>query len=162
MEFSRMQFAQWVLERNLEWVSAADVKAGTIFAIDAAMLGALAAFYQAADANARTPLEMLLSVAAAVCALISIFCVGRCVLPQTKGPKNSLIFFDCIKTAEHASYADSIRGASHAQLLDDCVAQIHRNAEIACQKFAWVHAALIWTFVAMPLWVAALIGIVAE
>jgi hypothetical protein len=68
MEFSRMQFAQWVLERNLEWVSAADVKAGTIFAIDAAMLGALAAFFQAADANARTPLEMLLSVAAAVCA----------------------------------------------------------------------------------------------
>src|SRR6187402_1742102 len=102
MDSFRMPFAQWVLERNLEWVSAADVKAGTIFAIDAAMLGALAAFFQAADADARTQAEILLSVSAAVCGLLSIFCVGRCVLPQTNGPKNSLIFFDCIKNEEHA------------------------------------------------------------
>jgi hypothetical protein len=162
MEFSRVQFAQWVLERNLEWVSAADVKAGTIFAIDAAMMGALAAFFQSAGADARTQAEILLSVSAAVCGLLSIFCVARCVLPQTKGPKNSLVFFDCIKTADQQSFAEAFRAASDTQLLDDCVAQIHRNAEIACQKFAWVHAALIWTFIAMPFWVAALIAIVAE
>ena len=124
MEKKKMKYAQWLLERNLDWVAAADVKAGTIFTIDAAMLGALAAFYQSANADARTQAEILFSVTAAVCALLSIFCIGRCVLPQTKGPKNSLIFFDCIKAADQSSYAESIRAATDAQLLDDCVALV--------------------------------------
>lgn len=35
----RLKAAQWVLERNLAWVAAAEVKVGVIVAIDTAMLG---------------------------------------------------------------------------------------------------------------------------
>lgn len=33
----RLQIAQWILERNLAWIAAAEVKVGVIVAIDVAM-----------------------------------------------------------------------------------------------------------------------------
>ena len=47
-------------------------------------------------------------------------------------------------------------GASVDQLLSDCLAQIHRNAEIACEKFKWVRAGMFWSFVAVLPWIVAL------
>jgi len=41
-EVERLRVAQWVLERNLGWIAASEVKAGVVVAIDTAMFGALA------------------------------------------------------------------------------------------------------------------------
>lgn len=37
----RLKFAQWVLERNLSWIAASDVKTGVVVAVDTAMLAGL-------------------------------------------------------------------------------------------------------------------------
>lgn len=42
----RLQTAQWVLERNLAWIAAAEVKVGVIVAIDTAMLGGAGCYVQ--------------------------------------------------------------------------------------------------------------------
>lgn len=49
-----LQTAQWVLERNLGWIAAAETKVGVVVAIDTAMLGGLGAAFSGAETAART------------------------------------------------------------------------------------------------------------
>jgi len=55
IEKERIITAQWVLERNLAWIAAAEVKVGVVVAINTAMLGGLGASYGAVDKAAHTP-----------------------------------------------------------------------------------------------------------
>lgn len=41
----KLSSAQWILERTLGWIAAAEIKVGAITAIDVAMLTALGAFF---------------------------------------------------------------------------------------------------------------------
>jgi hypothetical protein len=78
------------------------------------------------------------------------------VLPRTDGPKTSFVFFGKIVKHNSADYSDQFKRADDAALLQDCLDQIHRNAEIACDKFRWVRNAMVWSFVAVLPWCAAL------
>jgi hypothetical protein len=42
-EKERLEIARWVLERNLAWIAASEIKIGVIVAIDTALLGSLGA-----------------------------------------------------------------------------------------------------------------------
>lgn len=150
----RLSFAQWILERNLHWVGAAEVKTGVIVALNTAMLGGLAAAFSAA--GERTAWANFFSIASAACLLIALFCAAMSVLPRTDGPPTSFVFFGKIVKNSRADYVDSFKRASSAAFLDDCLEQIHRNAEIACDKFRWVRNAMMWSFVAVLPWVAAI------
>lgn len=153
----RLQAAQWILERNLGWIGAAEVKTGVIVAIDTAMLGVLATAFGATSADQRTAWIYVLTMAATFVLGIAIYSAGRVVLPALGGPPSSLIFFGRI--AEFGSpqrYAEAFRKASVSELTDDFLAQIHRNAEIARDKFRWVRASMLWSFIAILPWLAAL------
>lgn len=154
----RLSLAQWILERNLHWVSAAEVKTGVIVALNTAMLGGLAAAFSAADD--RSSWENLFSIASAICLLISLFCAAMSVLPRTDGPPSSYVFFGKIAKNSRADYVDLFKRADHSVLLDDCLEQIHRNAEIACDKFRWVRNAMAWSFAAVLPWIGALACVV--
>jgi hypothetical protein len=155
-ESDRLKLAHWILERNLHWIAASEVKLGVVVAVDTAMLGGLAAAFSAADAACRTPWAVLCTVVAAVCLGCGVFCAAMAVLPRVTGPPTSFIFFGgIVKRAAH-EYAEAFRKASVDQLLSDCLAQIHRNAEIACEKFQWVRAGMFWSFAAVLPWIASL------
>ncbi len=49
----RLAIAQWVLERHLAWIAAAEVKVGVIVALDTALLGGLAAAFGVSEISAR-------------------------------------------------------------------------------------------------------------
>lgn len=83
------------------------------------------------DCNCR-----LLDIAALVCAAMA-------VIPRVAEPGESLIFFGRIAAKDNWRYADAIRDASEAELLRDCAMQIHRNAQIACEKHMWVRRAMV-------------------
>ena len=155
-EKERHEYAQWILERNLHWISAAEVKAGAIVAIDTAMLGALAASFSASPSTDHTAWANLFSFVAAGLLLISVFCSAMSVLPRTDGPPNSFVFFGKIVKRTAADYTDAFRRATISSLLDDCLDQVYRNAEICCTKFKWVRAAMMWSFASLIPWVAAL------
>lgn len=152
----RMQLSQWILERNLHWIAAADVKIGVVVALDTAMLGTLAAAFSALPAAQRTTWAYLFSVLAACFLVAALICARMSVLPRTEGPKSSFIFFGRIAEHNAPDYAEAFKKASEDDLLNDCLAQVHRNAQIACDKHAWVRAGMMWSFGAVAPWALAL------
>lgn len=161
-EKERLLVAQWVLERNLTWVAAAEVKVGVIVAIDTALLGSVGAAYAGADAVARTAWAYLWAIGAGVAAAVGIFCAAMAVLPRLDGPAKSLVFFGRIGTLDQAEYCEKFKNASDVQLLEDWTAQIHRNAQIACDKFSWVRASMYWSFISVLPWFAAILTLLRK
>lgn len=152
----RMTTAQWVLERQLAWIAAAEVKVGFTVAIDTALLGGLAAAFSAAEPAARTLWAYLWVFSAAGAAVIAIFCAAMTVLPRTKGPNRSMLFFAPVAALEASTYQERFRKATDEELLDDWTAQVHRNSQIACDKYLWVRKAMLWSFFGSMPWLAAI------
>ena len=152
----KLEHAKWIFESHLHWISASEVKAGAIAAIDTAMLGALAAAFSAFPSIEHLDWANLSSFFAAACLLIAIFCTAMSVLPRTNGPPNSFVFFGKIVERTAADYFDAFRRADGNAFLDDCIDQVYRNAEIACSKFRWVRNAMMWSFAALPPWAISL------
>jgi hypothetical protein len=159
--FSRLEHAKWVLERNLGWIAAAEVKAGTISAFDAALLGLLVALYAEHGWGVNRVDRVLAFAATAFFLLMAIYCVAACIIPRTAGPGRSLIYFGCVKSQALSDYDLALRSASEEELLDDCIAQVHRNAEIACEKYDWAKAATLWTLVGAVSWVLAVVACIS-
>lgn len=153
----RLQVAQWVLERNLAWITAAEVKVGVIVAIDTAMLGGLGAAFSASDAAVRTAWAYVWVVGATVALAGGLFCAAMAVLPRVNGPAKSLVFFGRIGKLDEAGYVEQFKKAADGQLLEDWAAQIHRNGQIACEKFAWVRTSMFWSFLSVLPWFLAII-----
>lgn len=153
---TRLRLAQWILERNLSWIAAAEVKTAVIVGINTGMLGAVVASFSAAAPSSRTAWAYLFTIVSVLCLGLGVFCASMSVLPRLTGPRSSFIFFGRIAQSSEADYAGSFRNAADSQLLDDCLAQIHRNAEIARDKFGWVRSGMAWSFAGVMPWVAAL------
>lgn len=159
-ETERLQTAQWVLERNLAWIAAAEVKVGVIVAIDTAMLGGLGAAFSAAVGAVRTQWAWLFTIAATICLGVGLFCAAMAVLPRVTGPAQSLLFFGRVGPCADVEYIEAFKKVTHADLLEDWMTQIHRNAQIACDKFAWVRKSMLWSFLSVLPWFPAIITLV--
>lgn len=148
----RLDLAQWVFERNLGWIHAAEVKVGVIVAINTAMLGGLGAALGASTSAMRTEWASIFAVAAAVSLASGIVCAAMVVLPRLNGPETSLLYFGKVGVLQDRFYIDQFKQAPESDLLADCLAQIHRNAQIAIEKYAWVRVAMAWSFLAVLPW----------
>lgn len=153
----RLQTAQWVLERNLGWIAAAEVKVGVIVAIDTGMLGGLGAAFSGSDAVTRTHWAWVFTIITTICLGSALVSAAMAVLPRVTGPSKSLLFFGRIGPCADVDYIESFKSASLDVLLTDWMAQIHRNAQIACEKFRWVSRGMFWSFMAMLPWFAAIL-----
>lgn len=151
----RLLIAQWVLERNFSWIAAAEVKVGVIVAIDTALLGSLGAAFSSSDAAVRTAWAYVWTIGAGAAAAAGLFCAAMVVLPRLNGPVKSLVFFGRVAALDEPEYVQRFKNASDKQLLEDWTTQIHRNAQIACNKFAWVRASMYWSFISVVPWIAA-------
>lgn len=159
-EAERLQTAQWVLERNLAWIAAAEVKVGAIVAIDTAMLGGMGAAFSATDVKMRTYWAVLFTLAAAILLAGGLITAAMTVIPRVKGPAKSLLFFGRIGEVAEPDYIDAFKAATVQQLLEDWSAQIHRNAQIARDKFKLVRQAMVWSFLAILPWFAAIVTLI--
>jgi len=153
----RLQTAQWVLERNLTWIAAAEVKVGVIVAIDTAMLGGLGASFSATDEVTRTAWAWLFTIGAVIALGSALFCVAMAMLPRVNGPEKSLLFFGRVGACADVDYVERFKKATDAEFLEDWAAQIHRNAQIACDKFSWVRMSMWWSFLSVMPWFAAIV-----
>lgn len=151
----RLATAQWILERNLAWIAAADAKVAIIVTINTAMLGGLAGTFGWSDAH-RTCWAYAAGIVALLLSGAGVFCAAMAMFPRTDGPKQSLLFSVPVAGMALADYQDALKGKDDEHLLDDWAGQIHRNAEIAKKKFGWVRLAMIWSFLGVPAWTAAI------
>lgn len=158
----QIKFAQWILERNLGWIAVAEVKAGFIVAIDSAMLGALATAFSGLEACERTAWANIITCIAGAFLIIGVICSAMAVLPRLNGPRSSNIFFGgiCKKTA--LDFESEFMACHQEDLLKDCLAQIHRNGEIARDKFSWVKCGMLWSFASILPWLASLAMLVKD
>lgn len=153
-ESDRLHMAQWILERQIGWITSADAKVGIVVAIQAAMVGALAATYGSAKQPGGSAL--FLSGFALLISVVSLVCAALALFPKTDGPASSLIFFGKIAALTREEYVSRLGSVGEAELLADCAQQIHRNAEIAGGKHGHVKRAMIWGFASIAPWVLAI------
>lgn len=158
----RLQVAQWVLERNLAWIAGAEIKVGIIVAINTAMLGGLGVAFSASDAAGRTSWAYVWTVGATVALASGLFCAAMAVLPRVSGPAKSLVFFGRVGQLGEDEYVERFKNATDWELLEDWSAQIHRNAQIACDKFSWVRKSMWWSFLSVLPWFPAIITLLKK
>ncbi|MDR5752152.1 MULTISPECIES: Pycsar system effector family protein [unclassified Caballeronia] len=151
----RLLFSQWVLERNLGWIAAAEIKVGVVTTMGIAMLGGLAAAFGAAAV--KSPWVYAATSTAAFLVIVALVCAAMAVIPRVAGPAESLIFFGRIAVKDNWRYADALRDATDDELFRDCAMQIHRNAQIACEKHIWVRRAMVAALLGVPPWLLALV-----
>lgn len=152
----RIDLAKWLLERTLGWIATADTKTGMVIAIDLAMVGGLAAAFNASLPAARTYWCIKIVLLATACLAIAIFCAAMAALPRLSGPPDSLIFFGKIADRPVTAFVDKFSKVSESELLTDLATQIHRNAHIAKDKHHWVRRGLFMSFLAVLPWICAL------
>ncbi|MCK9389757.1 MAG: DUF5706 domain-containing protein [Sulfuritalea sp.] len=157
-EQDRFRAAQWILERQIGWIATADVKVGVIVAIQTAMVGGLAAAL--GTTPQKTEWALGCAIVAFICAIGAFMCAAFAVFPRTDGPPKSLLYFGRICALKQSDYVSQLRFATGDELLTDCADQIHCNAKIAETKHCWVKNAMIWSFLAAPPWVIAILLLV--
>lgn len=144
----RLVTAQWMLERQLQWIGAADVKVGVVIAVDTAMLGGLAAAF--ASIQDHTIWANLFCVVTLFIHSVGLLCSAFAVFPRLNGPPDSLLFFGKVAVYSPVEYTNKIVQVTDEVLLLDWTTQIHRNAMIAKLKHGWVKTAMVWSFASTP------------
>jgi len=158
----RLTVAQWVLERNLAWIAAAEVKVGIVVAIDTAMLGGIAAALSASNPAASSWWIYLLTLIAVGALGIAIICAAMSIMPRVSGPARSLLFFGRIAEMDSSEFRNQFSQVSDDELLEDLANQIHRNAQIAKTKFRWVRNSMGWSFLSIIPWFVAITVLVKK
>jgi len=153
----RIDHAKWVLERTLSWIATADVKVGVVMALDTAMFAGLATAYGASDSSTRTAWAFVAIVFACSSLIAAVFCAAMAALPRITGPVASNIFFGRIAEKSVEEYNEAFCRLDEVAFLSDLTTQIHRNAEVATAKHAWVRKSLVWSYVAALPWAASIL-----
>jgi hypothetical protein len=102
---------KWILERQLQWIAAAEVKIGVLATIELAMVAGLGAIYM--EAEQRSAWIVGSTVAFGLSAVATLFCAGIALTPRVKGPATSLIFFGRVAALSAADYAVKLGSAQH-------------------------------------------------
>lgn len=150
----RLVEARWIFERQLAWISAAEVKVGVVVTIQVAMLAGLGAAFAAATKKSTWALGS--TTACVLLAAVAIICAAMVVKPRTDGPASSLLFFGKVRALSEPDFTHRFKKATDEDLLADYSAQIHRNAEIASAKHDWVGKAVMVSFMSAIPWLSAI------
>ncbi|HZG18854.1 MAG TPA: Pycsar system effector family protein [Herbaspirillum sp.] len=155
MSKEKISTAQWVLERQINWIATADVKVGVLITLDVAMLGGLAAAFTQEDSYRSMWLYHWCG-AAVIFLTLSIACAAFAVFPRLGAPKPSLLFFGSVNSRPMDEYVKLFKDATDDQILEDWSTQIYRNAQIASQKHHWVRWALKAAFAGALPWLVSI------
>lgn len=145
---------QYVLDKQLSWISAADSRLSLVLPLSTAMLGSLAVY--ATGPGSWTLIAGIPAAFAIFFLCLSIIFSACASFPRTKGTKGSLIFFDGITSRDLDQFRSSVKAAQKSDVLDDLVQQCHINAQIATTKFTWVKRGMASMLTAMLPWAFAM------
>ena len=158
VDTEKLQDARWALEKNLGWIAASDAKAGFMAAALTAMLATLAIAFNE-HGSPRSDWAILCTATACLLLGGSVILVALSVLPQLKGPEHptmSYFFFGDVSKESCADFVARFLHAGSSSMLEDCLVQVHRNAQIAKRKFDLVRGALLAAFLGVLPWMAAI------
>lgn len=145
---------QYILDKQLEWISAADSRLALVLPLSTAMLGALAAY--ATTPSAWTLMSGIPAAFAIFFLSMSIVFCACASFPRTDGTKGSLVFFGGIVSRDVAQFRSAVKAAQKNDFYEDLVGQCHINAQIAATKFTWVKRGMASMLAAMLPWALAI------
>jgi hypothetical protein len=158
----RLHTAQWILERQLGWIAAADTKVAAVITLDLAMIAALGALGGTEKLSVWSKPDnawaVVFCMLALVPILLSLCYAAAALLPRPEGPQTSMLYFGRVAEVPRADYVVKLSAVTDVQLLGDFAEQVHRNAEIAKEKFKNVRLSMLLGFLAMPAWVISVIA----
>ena len=138
------------LERQFMWIQNADNKINFTFAIDAAMLGFVAATF-----NWNSSSDWVYQITA----FLSLILLGLSVLmasfanfPRTTGPEDSQIFFMGITQLTPEKFLEKMQVNDSLYYIRDLSDQCHRNATIAANKYKWVQRSSLALYFGITPW----------
>lgn len=146
----RIIYAQWVFERTLAAIGAAEVKLSVIITINLAMLVGLGGALL--PAQAIIGWHLLLPIEAAIGIFASLICCAFVLIPRLQGPERSIIFFGIVGKKSQKDYFTEFTQAGEDAILDDLIAQIRINSQIACKKYNWIRTSMICSLLSIPPW----------
>ena len=152
----RLVTAQWIFERQLAWIATADLKVAAMVALNTGLLGGLAAAFSTSKSEVRTAWAFFLTLTAAGLSVIGVFCAAMAMHPRVGGPPKSLLFFGRVAGLTDGAYHLALMAATEGELIKDWADQIHRNAQVAHEKYWWVKRGMGWSFVSAIPWVLAI------
>ena len=154
----KIETAQWMLERQLQWISQAEVKIGALLTLNVGMLGGLAAAHWATKVHSHW--SIVLSAFAVAGLIFGLFFAAMCLLPRLKAPHQSILFFGSIASMTAQDFVEKAANKTSQHVLADWLHQVHRNAEVARDKHAWVRKAMYASFLAGPFWISAVLALI--
>ena len=152
---SLMEVAGKQLDRVLGFFPRVEAKISALFAVDIAMLAALALNARAQDFAVWY--LTALGVIAVVALAASIWFLYRASFPQLQGGASSLIYFHEIAKRTESAYLAEMKECDAEKLASEMLAQVWRNSEILRDKFIGVKHAFMCTAAAVPFWFLALL-----
>lgn len=139
---------QWLLERQLNWISNGDVKIGAIVTLNLALLAGLAKYFS----NDGPVLLDLLYVGTAISIITGLVLCKMGFKPRFDAPNQSNIFFGTIIKKDLSRFSTEINQLTQDDFNSDLAEQIHRNAQIACIKYTYLSKATSTLLITSFLW----------
>ena len=144
------KYSKDTLSLQLEWVKSADSKVPPLFAINAAMLGVIAALIP--DINNWDIQSAIFTLLSILPLVGSVICLALTTFPRLSGPASSVVFFSGITARSEDEYISVVTNMPDEILLNDILQQIYRNAEIAKSKYTFIKKSMVLSFASLPLW----------
>jgi hypothetical protein len=147
----RITAAEENLTRQLDWHSRFDSRALLVLGIDTGMLGYLASILpEAAQWSGWSITAFAITAILLAGSLTSLFVSNR---PDTVAPAGSALFFGTIASMSCKDFHQKWLALTGEAYLADVNEQVHRNAEIICNKFKHLKYAMRFLFLAIIPWV---------
>lgn len=151
------------LARAIGFTRVADAKAAPVVALQAALVGTLAARadkLQGLLIEDEWGLEWLLLIAVIVLYVLSlgvaVFLAIRVYMPVSPRTGRSFIYFEDIAAKDFEAFEAGARAARSATIEHQLLDQVHRVSTIASLKMKWVRQALWSTVASGGLWLVLL------
>lgn len=139
---------QWLLERQLNWISNGDIKIGAIVTLNLALLTILGNNF---NNNGHYLLDILYAITCISIIVGLIYCkLG--FRPHLGAPNKSNIFFGTISANDLTRFSNDINDLEKKEFNQDLAEQIYRNAQIAQAKYSNLSKATVTLLITSILW----------
>ncbi|MFQ1698952.1 Pycsar system effector family protein [Loktanella agnita] len=141
---------EWLLERQLSWISQADSKLSVLGPLPLAML-AISLSGASVDFGNFSWMDVPVFMSTILLS-VSLLFAKWALSPKLDGPEASVIFFGRIAESTAEDFAKQVMETDEASFRQDILKQVHRNALIAQQKHRNIRLSIFWLACATPLW----------
>lgn len=139
-----------LLDRQLEWVRAAESRIQLIVPLGSALFASVAIKYSELEKATNA-----VQGAAWLCLVFLAASIAFCTVamfPRTNGPAQSSIFFGGIAALSADEYQQKLKSLSEEDYFADLVSQIHVNAQISSQKYTWIGRSMAFLIISFAPW----------